>query len=409
MSYKPLKNYYYSDKKEFDRVYQLRYQSECSVRLDFPVGGHPAFFLQNNDVVSLISNILRLDKTIALLCKKLPGKALNQYAKKCLIDEIVITNNIEGVHSSRKEIGEALSVLEEQSEHKGKRVKFLGIVNKYYKLTKKETIDLFTCQDIRSLYDDLVLTEVLSEDPDNMPDGQIFRKELTEVVSPTGKSIHKGLSPEAEIITATEKALRFLHGDSVIALCRICLFHYLLEYIHPFYDGNGRLGRFILSYCISETLEPLSALRISGTIKENINKYYKSFAACNDPKNMADLTPFLISMLELIEKTEEELVESLNGKLEAWGKYESVITSFFAPKTETDRHLLSVLIQASLFSEQGIPTKELLSILNTTYTTLGKKLYMLREEKILSESKRGNEKYYEIDLSSLDALTSQAE
>ena len=403
MPYTDLKKLYYADKEAYEQTYHQRFHSENAIQLDFEVSGHPAFFLQNPEVVFLLSRIMKLDKEIALLRAQLPQKALAQYARKCLIDEIVITNNIEGVYSSRKEIGEALAILEEQSQHKGKTVKFLGIVNKYAKLTEQEPVSLDTCQDIRNLYDELVLQEVMAESKDNLPDGQIFRKEMTEVYAPSGKPIHKGVYPETKIITAMEKALKVLHDASVLPLFRICIFHYLLEYIHPFYDGNGRLGRFILSYCMSKQLEPLSAFRISSTIKENISKYYKAFSTCNDPKNRADLTPFLLVMLELICETEDELLHSLNSRLERWKQYENQIPSVFQPKNEKAEDLYSVLIQAALFSEQGVSTRELLSFLNTTRTTLKVKLDRLSEQGYLVESKRGNEKYYQMNLSMLDA------
>ena len=405
MSYTELKKIFYADKDSYQQTYQMRYTSDSTIHLDFTVAEKPAFFHQNTDVVLLLSEILQLDKKIALLCEQLPGKALSQYARKCLIDEIVITNNIEGVHSSRKEIGDALSILEEQSQKKGKKVKFIGIVNKYYKLIENEKISLGTCQDIRNLYDELVLQEVVGEDKENYPDGQIFRKGLAEVYSPTGQSIHKGLYPEAKIITAMEQALKFLDDDSIPPLFRICIFHYLIEYIHPFYDGNGRLGRFILSYCIAGQLEHLLALRISSTIKENINQYYKAFAICNEPKNLADLTPFLITMLGLIKKTEEELIHSLESGLQKWNKYEALIQPVFHPTKEADYLLYSVLIQAALFSEQGIPTKGLLSFLHTTRTTLKIKLADLDKNHFLVESKHGNAKYYQMNLSMLDSFS----
>ena len=121
----------------------------------------------------------------------------------------------------------------------------MGLVNKYHKLLSKEKVSLKTCQDIRNIYDEIVLDEVVSEDKHNAPDGQIFRKDMTEVYSSTGKSIHKGKYPESEIITYMEKALKFLNDDDIQPLYRICLFHYMIEFIHPFYDGNGRTGRMI--------------------------------------------------------------------------------------------------------------------------------------------------------------------
>ena len=82
--------------------------------MDFKIKDSPAFFVEDLEVTNLLAQILRLDKEISLLTNSLPGKALEQYSKKCLIDEIVVTNNIEGVRSTRKDISDALQILEKK-------------------------------------------------------------------------------------------------------------------------------------------------------------------------------------------------------------------------------------------------------------------------------------------------------
>lgn len=404
MAYKELKKIYYGDQEAYRTTYMQRYSSENSVHLDFDVAGYQAFFVQCEEVINLTIQILKLDKEIYKLRTRLPKVALEQYSKRCLIDEIVITNNIEGVYSSRKEIGAALSILEEQSSKKGKKNVFLGLVNKYYKLLSHEIVPLQTCQNIREIYDEIVLAEVVSENKHNAPDGQIFRKDMTEVYAATGKSIHKGKYPESEIISYMEKALKFLNNEEVQALYRICLFHYMIEYIHPFYDGNGRLGRFILSYCISENLERLLAYRISETIKENIKSYYNAFKTCNDPRNLADLTPFLIMMLKMIEMSMEDLRDSLNEKLISWKRLCAVIPKLDQHQNKDVAQLYDILIQAALFSEQGISTQELLSVLGTNYATLGKRLGIVKEQDLLITEKHENKKFYSIKLKELNDI-----
>ena len=404
MPYKELMKLYYGDEEEYKKIYMQRLSSENAIHLDFDVSGYQAFFLQCEDVINLSLSIYKLDKEICILQNILPKVALKQYSRRCLIDEIVITNDIEGVYSSRKEIGTALNVLEEQSTRKGKKSVFLGLVNKYHKLLSQEKVSLKTCQDIRNIYDEIVLDEVVSEDKHNAPDGQIFRKDMTEVYSASGKSIHKGKYPESEIITYMEKALKFLNDDEIQPLYRICLFHYMIEFIHPFYDGNGRLGRFILSYCIAENLERILAYRISETIKENIKKYYDAFKTCNDSRNLGDLTPFLIMMLGMIKASMEELRDSLKEKLFRWKRYSSVILKLEQHQNKDIAQLYDVLIQASLFSEQGISTQELLAFFNTNYSTIGKRLSVVKSQDFLISEKHENRKYYSIDLKKLDDM-----
>lgn len=403
MAYQLLGKLYYKDQGLYAQTYKSRFESEDTVKLDFLVAQKPAFFIQNTEVMKLAYDIVKLDKAVAKLSAALPGVAKSQYSKKCLIDEIVLTNKIEGVHSSRKEIDNALEILAKQSNEKGRHQRFVGLVNKYLKLLTKEEIPLATCQDIRSIYDEVFLDEVIAEDPRNAPDGRIFRKDITSVHSETDKVIHKGLYPESKIIDAMEKALAFLNDSSVDQLCRICIFHYLIEYIHPFYDGNGRLGRFILSYCLSETLEPLLSYRISETIKENIKEYYRAFKVCNDPHNLGDLTPFLIMLLHMIYAALKDLENSLNRKLISWRKYESLVSSFPEAADGNVRRMYSYLIQAALFSEKGISTEELKTEFHESYYMIKKFLGQIKPDMLISEMK-GKAKYYQLDLSALDGI-----
>lgn len=403
MAYRELRKLYYGDEAAYAAEYNARFASEEAVKLAFTVAGRQAFFLQNADVLRLSFEIAKLDKEVLRLSAELPGAAKEQYSKKCLIDEIVLTNKIEGVHSSRREIGEALDILERQCCEKKEHTRFIGLVNKYLKLMLHETVPLETCQDIRNLYDEIFLEEVLSENPDNAPDGKLFRRDLSAVYSATDKVIHRGLTPESKIVEALEQALAFLNDASVEKLYRICLFHYLIEYIHPFYDGNGRLGRFILSYCISETLEPLLAYRISETIKENIRAYYDAFEICNDPHELGDLTPFLLMQLNMIHTAIRDLRDSLKRRLTRWNRCEQLVPSLPNAGRSNMNRLYSLLIQAALFSESGISTAALRAQFHASYNTVKKLLSGIPDE-LLLPAKKGTAKYYQINLPALDDL-----
>ena len=401
MAYKDLKSLYYGDNEIYVKEYLNRFNSEEAVKIDFYIGTNQVFFLENAEVLKLAFNIAKLDKEIKNLCDKLPGVAINQYSKKCLIDEIVITNKIEGVHSSRKEIGEALDILETQSKNKGKHQRFVSLVNKYLKLIKHEFVSLDSCKDIRDIYDEVFVEEVILEDPNNKPDGVLFRKDSVSVHSETDKVIHTGLTPESKIIEAMEQALNFLNDESVEKLFRICLFHYLIEYIHPFYDGNGRLGRFILSYGISTTLTPLISFRISETIKENIKAYYKAFKTCNDKRNLGDTTPFLLMQLEMIYIAMKELKKSLLEKLTIWDKYEKIIEKQCGNADMLN--IYSFLIQAALFSEQGISMSELQQNMKYSNYVIKKLMANIPEEMIVIKTKN-KYKFYSINLDKLNAI-----
>lgn len=394
-NYTTLNKLYYGKSEVYRQTYESRFSGSTSIRLDFFVGENPAFFVQDNAVVQRVYRILRLDKEISLLKYQLPNIALQQYTRKCLIDEVVLTNQIEGIHSSRKEIGDVLDELGVQSDNRGKKKRFDGIVKKYAMLQRKEVLALETCEDVRRLYDDLVLDEVIEEDPKNQPDGILFRKDQTEVKNSADKVLHKGIYPEKNIIAAMERALAFLRDDTIEGLYRISLFHYLLEYIHPFYDGNGRLGRFIVSEYLARTVDPLLGYRLSKMIKENIKNYYKAFDVCNNTRNLGDLTPFLLMMLDMITKSEEDLRESLSNRVILLNRYSDYIPNLPNAGEKHMEELYFLLIQAALFSEAGIPTQDIQRCLSSSYGKVKGLLAKVPGE-FLDSKKVGRAKYYSL-------------
>ncbi|MBQ0015256.1 MAG: Fic family protein [Oscillospiraceae bacterium] len=402
MEYKDLVTLFHMDKDLYALEYKNRFNSDNSVKLNYDVKGNQAFFVVNNEVSALILSILRLDKQVLAYSADVPGVALKQYSNKSLIDEIVITNNIEGVHSTRKEVGDVLDILQLQSVEANKENRFFGLIDRYLKMRSNDNISLKTSQDIRNLYDEIVLPEVLVDDKDNMPDGEIFRKSISEIQAPTGKVIHYGKEPESNIIKYMGKALSFLNDNSIEPLYRACIFHYMIEDIHPFYDGNGRLGRFIFSYVLSKNLEPLIAYHISKTIKNNIGKYYKAFEICDDERNKGDLTSFLIMMLTMIKEAYLDLLDSLKQSMNAWGYYEKTLFSHLEPQTKQMQLLYSLLIQAALFSEDGISMQELLSEMKIAYGTLVKRLAIVESQDLLVSFKKGVRNYYKINLDTID-------
>lgn len=391
-----LKSLYYDHKEEYEALYESRFNSNECVRLSFSIANNPAFFLETPELIKKVVEITRIDKAISQLSNSLPGIALKQYINKCLIDEIVITNNIEGVHSTRKEIGEILDDLEGKS---GKR--FFGLVNKYNALITGNYVSIKNSRDIRKLYDEMFLTEIIEENPKDAPDGEIFRKDNVNVIDSRQKVIHHGLYPESKIISSMDDAINILNDDNIDPLFRISIFHYLFGYIHPFYNGNGRLNRFISSYYLANTLESIMGYRLSYTIKENINKYYKSFKVVNEEINKGDITPFIFTYLDFIKEAAINLRDGLTEKAKKLELFAKQLASLPYGNDEKYSRLYYYLLQASLFSEIGISTTELLKYLNVSRPTLLKRLNNIDESNLLVTEKRDLNKFYQLNLDTL--------
>lgn len=398
MGYQLLKKLYYKDKIDYEQEYQQRFTSASTIHVDFEIHNNSAFFQITPEISFKAMNILSEDKVIYKVCKKLPRAALDWYEKNCLIEEIMLTNKIEGVHSTRQEIGEVLENLEKED----RKNRFKGLVQKYSMLMSNQKNSVKTCQDIRKIYDDLALEEIAENNPNQKPDGVIFRRDPVSVYSDTDREIHRGVYPEKKIIEDMEKALSFLDRSDVHMLFKTSVFHYLFGYIHPFYDGNGRTSRFISSVLLSRCLEPIMGYRLSYTIKEKINSYYKAFEYCNDPKNKGDLTPFVDMFLDIIYESMKQLEKTLLKRAtdlkELLEQFEVI---FPESKDDTLNGVYFLMVQAALFSEDGITLDTMKSVSKLSYGTLRKRLNKIDECGCLKVKKCGKANHYMLDLDKL--------
>lgn len=398
----PLKKLFHIDREAYKSEYEKRFNDDDTVHLDIEISGNAAFLCQTKEMFGSIISIERTNTKIVNMCSVLPERALIQYRTRCLTDEIVLTNNIEGVHSTRKEINEILSDL----STKDRKKRFVGLVKKYVTLSQNEEIPLRTGRDIRKIYDDIFYDEINAIDPSNLPDGTIFRKNNVNVYSPTQKVIHTGVHPESEIISIMDKSLNFLANADCDILIRIAVFHYLFGYIHPFYDGNGRTDRFISSYLLSKHLNDLIGYHISYTIKENIHKYYDAFDICNHPLNKGDLTPFAEIFLSLVDISMKQLYDEIKSRLDKLNFYRGVCPILPNADHKDIVTLYYMLIQAALFSEDGISQKELEDFLNASYSSVRNKLSSIPAD-LLIKNTRERHAYYMLDLDKVDIMFSK--
>ncbi len=391
MQYEPLYKIFYKNNEAYEKTYQRRFDNEFTQHYNFTIGEHQAFLVINLEILNLITNIISLDKRLLKAIRRLPNIALFQFTRKCIVDEIQLTNEIEGVHSTRKEIRE---LIEDKTENR-KSKRLYGLVQKYLMLSQRQKIELKSCQDIRKLYDEFVLAEIKEDNPDNVPDGEIFRKDIVEVVSPSQKVIHKGMYPETKIITAMTAALDVLNGDKQNYLVNLAVFHYMFGYIHPFYDGNGRMARFISSYLLTQQLEPIVGFGLSNTIKNKMKKYYEMFKETNDSKNKGDLTPFVIGFLQFIEESIEFLCTTIEAKVEQYNFYKEKIGKITEDKNL--QTILVVLLKNALFDDEEISVRGLVEISRLSPTTVRTYLKKIPKE-LLVNNRSGKMNLFSLNL-----------
>ena len=104
MTYESLYKLRYKAPQQYESIYQERYSHPDTVHLNFKIHDDPAFICQSAELLYMIIKIHKEDKSIRALRKQLPKVAINQFTSRCLVDEIILTNDIEGEQSSHKTV-----------------------------------------------------------------------------------------------------------------------------------------------------------------------------------------------------------------------------------------------------------------------------------------------------------------
>lgn len=394
MGYELLSKLFYKDPDCYEQRYRQRFDCELSIKLRIFIHGNQVFFTTPIEMLNKIERIFKMNNNVNIMAANLPNIAIEFLVNKSLKDEIALTNNIEGVSSTKKEIEDAVF-----NQNTNKKARFKGLAAKYIKLIQNDVIPLNTCADIRSVYDDIVLDEIEEK---SKPDGKIFRKEIVHVFSATQKEKHRGIMPEDKIIEYMNTCLDFIKDESINMLIKVAVFHYLFGYIHPFYDGNGRTSRFISSSLLKDELGILLSLRLSYVIKNNLKSYYKAFDICNDKKNKGDITYFILMFLNLLEEAETDLVYKLNDLSVRLNYYISKLDRLKMEKNKYN--LLFVLCQNQLFDDTAVNVDDLSNILSLSNSSIRNLLKELDKENYIIKIKYGKKIGYSSNLVKFDEL-----
>lgn len=123
-------------------------------------------------------------------------------------------------------------------------------------------------------------------------------------------NIVEHIAPPAENVPFLMKDLfEYLKDSDELTLIKSCVFHYEMEFIHPFIDGNGRMGRLWQTLILMSEYPVFEFLPFETLISQTQNEYYNSLAMCD---KLGKSTIFIEYMLGVIDKSLSSLLDYNN-------------------------------------------------------------------------------------------------
>lgn len=113
--------------------------------------------------------------------------------------------------------------------------------------------------------------------------------------------------PANRVAQLVDDLLGWLDTTDLPPLLASCVFHYELEFIHPFADGNGRMGRLWQTLILSRWRSVLAWLPVESVIRDRQDAYYDALSAADQ---VAEATPFVEFMLQALQQALGEALES---------------------------------------------------------------------------------------------------
>ena len=396
--YEKLIKLYYK-KKNIDEEYIKRIENPATLITELKINPmkkgnkildkeYSLFYVNLLEHTLLQEKIVKNSNKINYISNRLPTIAIKEIIMKILSNELYKTNKIEGIETVKSEIHSSLK--DDRISNK-KSNKLDGIIKKYKDIMEnnfEDTEHIDNLSSFRKIYDEMF--EDFEKSGNYKLDGKYFRKDTVKIINGLGNIIHIGVNGEEAIEKNIESLIEFMNRKDITFLLKASIVHFFFEYIHPFYDGNGRFGRYLLSLYLARKLDNLTAFSVSYSISRNLDDYYKSFIEVEDVNNYGEITFFVENILKTIKNGQEMIIELLNDSVMRFKHSIEILDELTKELSEKENIILRIYLQNYLFNDfEELTNVELTSIIgDLTQQTINKYTQELEKKGYLVKIKQ---------------------
>jgi len=311
----------------------------------------------------------RLDGSITTLPN--PDLFVFMYVRK----EAVLSSQIEGTQSSLQDVLAAEARILNQHRPSDVREVLNYIDALRYGLERLKTLPV-SVRLFREIHERL-LSGVRGS---HLAPGELRRTQ--NWIGPAGCTLNEASfvpPPPDQLADLLSSLERFLHEDSSLPLLiKIGLAHAQFETIHPFLDGNGRVGRLLLTFLLCEGgVLQKPVLYLSCFFKANRQAYYDHLQAVRD---QGDWEGWLCFFLQGVAEVSHQAAETARRILELRETHRNLITESFGYSAANGYRILETMYERPVLS-----VKDVQAITGTSYAAANKQVGRLAELGLLKE------------------------
>ena len=218
-----------------------------------------------------------------------------------LLPRLRRVNRVKSIQSSLAIENNTLSLQQVTDVLNGKRVlgpkdDIIAVKNANLAYKELENIDPYSISDLLKTHG--IMMQGL------VPEAGKIRTSQVGVVNSLGKVVH--LAPSHDMVPSLLLDLfNWLKSSETNILIKSCVFHYEFEFIHPFLDGNGRMGRLWQTAILAHWQPIFEWLPVESIIKDNQDEYYKAITIST---SNGESSVFIEFMLGAIYKAMQGLI-----------------------------------------------------------------------------------------------------
>ena len=211
--------------------------------------------------------------------------------------------------------------------------------------------------------------------------------------SASNPKIHYEAPPSKTLSKEMKRFIKWYNTSEISSpIIKAAVAHLYFESIHPFEDGNGRIGRAIAEKALSQGFDNPIMFSISKSIEENRSNYYKELQLAQQKLEITKWIEWFASIIIIAQEDAEKTIQFTIKKMKFFDKYDKILN-------DRQKKVINRILEEGVNGfKGGMNAKKYISITDTSKATATRDLQELAAMNVFVIKGLGRSTSYELDI-----------